>query len=165
MKPNSYKLPDFKLLMTDNEPIIYGGKIYYTELNILMEKLANNPVQLAALYILKRVEWSYKIENPVGELIFSIYNTEILHDKKVRGSIREDMENQANDLRLSTVEETNDFLFAQYKELEPEEQIAKIDRIATKLLSAKDEVEISDVLIYDLLFEAMKYNLDNWPPS
>jgi hypothetical protein len=164
MKPKSYKLPDFKLLMTDNEPIIYGGKIYFTELNILMEKLANNPVQFAALYKLKRMEWSYKIENPLGELIFSIYNTETSYDKNMRGSIREDMENQAYDLRLSTIEESNDFLFAQYKELEPEEETAEIERIANELLSAKDEVEIRDVLIYDLLYEAMKYNLDDWPP-
>jgi len=59
---------------------------------------------------------------------------------------------------------TNDFLFAQYKELEPEEETAEIERIANELLSAKDEVEIRDVLIYDLLFEAMKHNLDDWPP-
>ncbi len=44
----------------------------------------------------------------------SFYNTETSYDKNVRGSIREDMENQAYDLRLSTIEESNDFSFAQY---------------------------------------------------
>jgi hypothetical protein len=51
-----YEIPELKLMILDNDPIVYGGKIYHTELSILMEELDNHPDQLAALFKLKKSE-------------------------------------------------------------------------------------------------------------
>lgn len=163
MKNKKYKIPeDFNSVLYP-DPIIYGGKVYKAEVSVINElQLQNSPVQIAALHRLNLSNaWPYPIINPLGHIIFSIFNQETSDDKlDLRLSVRDDMENMALKLSSSSPEETDYFLLAN-TDTDYEEQ----ERIAKQIALAKDDDELRDLLIMELLYQAMINALDDWPPA
>jgi hypothetical protein len=141
------------------DPIIYGGKIYETEINlVLRERLENNPVQMASIYLLEKIHlYDKSITNPLGRLMITLFNQETPDNLHLRMSVSEDMENMALKLDESTAEFTNWFLFTN-QDIDLEEQ----ERIASSILLAKNDDELVDILISELLYGAMVR--DDWPP-
>lgn len=164
-KPVKYKIQidGFSILKPD--PIFYGGRFYEIEIDVvLMEDIENNPVQIGAIYQLnKKGIWSPTIKNPLGELVFHVFNSETPDNFDLKGSVRNDMEQMAYELFHSTAQATNNYLFAHFEELDKEEYESELGRVASQLIQAKNDEKIRDILISDLLFDAMKYNVDDWP--
>lgn len=156
----SYQISSKHLFVLKPDPIKYGDQVYEIEVNFIEDSIQNNPVQLAAIYWLQKLQHprSTTSKNPLGELMFFIFNQET--DDKLNYSMaaRDDMENAAYDLYDGTIEETNRFLFES-----TETSMDELERIASEVLSAKDEDELREILIDGVLYEAMITNFDHWP--
>lgn len=146
------------------EPIVYGGRIFPVAVDIINEEFKNDPVQLAAFYQLQKNGSHYNVKNPLAQLMFLIYNDEESFYYQFNGTIKEDLENKVYDLYFyHTVEETNDFLFAEINQDMEKEDVAQAkETIASEILNAIDNDELRDILIKELLYSAMMFHYD-WP--
>jgi hypothetical protein len=164
MKIKKYKIPEVNHLVLLPEPVFYNEKEVISSISVIEElNFQDNPIQIAALNILKKRDYWEKIRNPLGQLIFTVFNEETPDQFDFRMTVRQDLQDKAYELYLGTVEDVDKFLFASNTELEPEEAIRECLRIAAKITNANDDDELRDILIGELLYEAMSFH-DDWPP-
>ena len=155
----AYKFISKHLFVLKPDPIEYGDKVYEIEVSYVEDAVQKNPVQLAAIHWLQKDHmWHNGIKNPLGELIFLIFNQEIPDKLNLSMSERDDMENVAYDFYIGSAEETNKFLFES-----TDKSIEDQERIASEVLSAKDKDVLREILIGNVMYEAMMTNFDNWP--
>ena len=158
-----YKISDLKSLTLVNEPVAYDGKTFRVNMNSLIDGIEENPVQLAAMYRLRKMGvYTGDIKNPIGSL-YSIFIDEKSDCYNVQESLKSDMENMAVKLFLSSAKATNLFLFELSEETDTAERVREMERVASAILTANDDTEIGDILI-ELLYSAMVDHFENWPP-
>lgn len=160
-----YKVRKLDHLILKPDPIIYGGRAYEICVNVIDESIEENPVQLASIYWLQKLKvWGKEVLNPLGYLMLLIYNQETSESLGFRMTVQDDMEKMVLHLSENSAEVTNQFLFPSNQGLEMDEMMDEKERIASEVLTAKNEDELRLVLIADLLYHAMVNNIEDWPP-
>ncbi|WP_167616988.1 hypothetical protein [Maribellus sediminis] len=156
-----YKTREPEILILKPDPIIYGGRSYEIKINVIMEEFLSCPVQLAAIYRLQKIGlWHEEIKNPLGELMLIIFNDETPDKLNYSIAVRDDLEQMVYELSRLSARETNNFLF----ETTEKDKIQQ-EQIAAELLGARDDDQLREILIAEVLFDAMGTNLENWPPG
>ncbi|WP_297085775.1 hypothetical protein [uncultured Draconibacterium sp.] len=161
-----YKVRELDHLILKPDPIIYGDRAYEICVNVIDESIEENPVQLASVYWLQKLRmWGKEVLNPLGYLMLLIYNQETSESLGFRMTEQDDMEKMVLHLSENSAGVTNQFLFPSNQGLEMEEMMEEKERVASEVLTAKNEDELRLVLIGDLLYHAMVNNIEDWPPQ
>jgi|WetSurMetagenome_2_1015567.scaffolds.fasta_scaffold00004_15 hypothetical protein len=117
---------------------------------------------MASLLEIAKEKLDKKLQMPVTkgwsilpQLMLAVFNEETMHDLDLNMNDRQEMEQEIIALLYYS-----DKTVARMLELNSPE---REEEIALKLDIARTESEIREILIVDLLFEAMRENLDDFP--
>jgi hypothetical protein len=96
MKIKKYKIPEVNHLVLLPEPVFYNEKEVISSISVIEElNFQDNPIQIAALNILKKRDYWEKIRNPLGQLIFTVFNEETPDQFDFRMTVRQDLQDKA----------------------------------------------------------------------